>query len=199
MVPAAALLHASTKQANAVMSSEPREWFPTQEVQPQRVDLRHSKLGPRGYKLANKRTRDDLEQANEPDEAVGMDVEQVPAEQHSNKRVKGEDVVHRKLVGVYKEVAKPMYSLKKSISTTWAKKMEAKAARQQYLERKRAAVASYKEKRKAMAERRKQAKERKKANQQKSMVVQKVTNTATVKRMMKDKKQRKLLATADTN
>jgi len=51
----------------------------------------------------------------------------------------------------------------------------------------------------AKSDERAAAKERKKTNQAKSAVVHKITNSATVKKMMKSRKQRKLLKTADTN
>ena len=46
--------------------------------------------------------------------------------------------------------------------------------------------------------RREAAKARKLENQKKSAVVQKITNPATLKRMLKSKKQRKKIAVADT-
>ena len=46
-------------------------------------------------------------------------------------------------------------------------------------------------------ERRRVAKERKEANQKKNLKMEKISNPATLKRMMASKKQRKLLVTAD--
>ena len=46
-------------------------------------------------------------------------------------------------------------------------------------------------------ERRRVAKERKEANQKKNLKMEKISNPATLKRMLASKKQRKLLVTAD--
>ena len=49
----------------------------------------------------------------------------------------------------------------------------------------------------AEKERRRVAKERKEAQQKKNLKMEKISNPSTIKRMMKSKKQRKLLVTAD--
>ena len=49
----------------------------------------------------------------------------------------------------------------------------------------------------AEKERRRVAKERKEVQQKKNLKMEKISNPATIKRMMKSKKQRKLLVTAD--
>eukprot|EP00878_Enallax_costatus_P027176 GHUV01029234.1.p1 GENE.GHUV01029234.1~~GHUV01029234.1.p1 ORF type:complete len:110 (+),score=40.67 GHUV01029234.1:419-748(+) len=85
------------------------------------------------------------------------------------------------------------------LGSSWEKKMQEKALRKAFLEQKQAARESLRDKRKADAQHRAAVKERKKQNQEKSAQVQKITNSATLKKMMKSKKQRKLLRTADTN
>lgn len=81
------------------------------------------------------------------------------------------------------------------LKTSWDKKMAEKATRASFLEHKRSTLAVRKEKLKAETKRRAAVKEQKEANRLKSQVVQKVS-TATAKKMMKDKKQRKKLVTA---
>lgn len=49
----------------------------------------------------------------------------------------------------------------------------------------------------AKSDEKRAAKERKKINQAKSAIVQQITNPATLKKMMKSKKQRKLLTTME--
>ncbi len=75
--------------------------------------------------------------------------------------------------------------------------MELKAKQQAYLTRKREAVQAVKDQHAAKAKQKKEARERKKANQAKSVVVQTISNPATLKKMMKSRKARKRLVTVD--
>ncbi|GLC44095.1 hypothetical protein PLESTB_000929800 [Pleodorina starrii] len=183
------------------------EWVPAQYPKGvDTVDLRRlTGVQPKGFKerTAGKRKRDAEEQAEDEQPEAMQEEDTQPAAGHSEKRQKADETTYRPVSGkTWKApgqrastVMRPATLGKKS----WGKRMTEKAARKHILEQKAEAVAAAKAKRKAAAEQRKAAKERKTANQQKSAVVQKITNSATVKKMMKDKKQRKLLRTADTN
>ncbi|GFR43546.1 hypothetical protein Agub_g4639 [Astrephomene gubernaculifera] len=182
------------------------EWVPAQYPKDMdNVDLRRLVgVQPKGFKerTAGKRKRDAEEQVDDEQVAAMQEDEQQELKQ-PEKRQKADETTFRPVSGrTWKlpgqrasTVMKPSTSGKKS----WNQRMADKAARKNLQELKGEAVAAAKAKRKAAADQRKAAKERKAANQQKSAVVQKITNTATVKKMMKDKKQRKLLRTADTN
>lgn len=127
--------------------------------------------------------------------------EDVPTATESNKRQKLDGVAYRKVSGKVWKSGNDKASTKKtaSLSSTWEKKMANKAGREHFMTFKKEAVAAAKSKRKAAADQRRLAKERKDANKAKSTVVQKITNSATLKKMMKSKKDRKKLKTADTN
>lgn len=80
--------------------SEPVEWVPTQYKQPEILDYREAKMGPKGYKVnpvkSRKRTREEVEK-----EVQDADPEEVQAEMEvdedmqeaSGKRQKGADGV----------------------------------------------------------------------------------------------------------
>ncbi|EFJ50874.1 hypothetical protein VOLCADRAFT_103666 [Volvox carteri f. nagariensis] len=189
------------------VEAETHEWVPAQYPKDvDSVDLRRLiGVQPKGYKerSVGKRKRDAAEQAeDEHPMAMQEDMEQQDATQ-APKRQKADETMYRPVSGKSwkppgqraSTVMRPASLGKKS----WGKKMTEKASRKHLLDLKAEAVAATKAKRKAAAEQRKRAKELKASNQQKSAVVQKITNSATVKKMMKDKKQRKLLRTADTN
>ncbi|KXZ43311.1 hypothetical protein GPECTOR_94g633 [Gonium pectorale] len=187
------------------MAVEAAEWVPAQYPKDvDSVDLRRlTGVQPKGYKerTAGKRKRD-AEQEEE-DAAMQEDEQQQQPVIPSEKRQKADETTFRPVSGkVWKAPGQRASTVMKPATVgrkNWNKRMTEKAARKHLLEQKSEAVAAAKAKRKAAADQRKAAKERKQANQQKSAVVQKITNTATVKKMMKDKKQRKLLRTADTN
>ena len=113
------------------------------------------------------------------------------------------------------------------LATAWEKKMAERSVRKAFVEHKRTIIDDRKQKlnvrrtrarpagsrhppptpppppslpplQQAERKRREALKQQKQENREKSSVVQKITNSATVKRMMKDRKQRKLLRTADT-
>lgn len=174
------------------------DWVPTQEKQSVPVDFRNVKLGPKGYKERRKRKLEEQEEL----ETCPVDMEEDVASAPTGKRQKLADgTPYRKVSGkVWKGPAQPATKVMKAPSKKdWDKKMAEKRAKQAFKEQKDAAQQAIKDKRKAKARERQAAKERKEQNQKKSAVVQKITNAATVKKMMKSKKQRKLIKTADTN
>jgi len=99
----------------------------------------------------------------------------------------------------WKEPALRANTLRPAIlSTTWAKKMEAKAERADFQARRAAVVAERKDKARGIRVAREAAKARKEANAAAAAVVQKITKSSTLARLMKSKKQRKTLRKADT-
>lgn len=114
------------------------------------------------------------------------------------KRVKHNTVGVGKASGrAWKQPAQRAGSLKNpNLSSTWEKKMAIKAEETAFKDRKRAAAAAHKEAAAEGRRKREAAKQRKLEAQQRSAIVTRVTS-ATAKRMMKNKKQRKLLRTAD--
>ncbi|KIZ01821.1 hypothetical protein MNEG_6141 [Monoraphidium neglectum] len=189
-------------------------WEPAQESKElgDPVDLRGAALGPKGYKVNPIKTsrkrkieepQDDVmeEQQQQQPEAMDADGGAGAAAAPGAKRQRVEGEPYRTVSGkVWKGPGTKAGTYKSAIvGTTWEKKMAAKATKKVLSEQKAIAVGALKAKRKAKAQQREAAKIRKKENQAKSVVVQKITNAATVKKMMKSKKQRKLLKTADTN
>lgn len=197
------------------------DWEPARESKEMGdpVDMRGAALGPKGYKInpiksSRKRKLDEQPLVDAMDEGEeqqqrrtrqqpeAMDADNGAAEEaRGTKRQRVEGKPYRTVSGkVWKGPGTKAGTYKAAIvGTSWEKKMAAKAARKQLAEQKAAATEAIRAKRKAKAQQREAAKERKKENQAKSTVVQKITNSATVKKMMKSKKQRKLLKTADTN
>ncbi|PNH09612.1 hypothetical protein TSOC_003761 [Tetrabaena socialis] len=192
------------------------EWVPAQYPKDvDNVDLRSlTGVAPKGYKERNagKRKREAEERAVvEEQEAAAADQQPAPMEEDdkpaaapSGKRQKADEETYRpvragqpwKTPG---QRASTIMKVSTASNKSWSKRMTEKAAKKHLQGIKAEFVAAGKAKRKAAADQRKVAKERKLANQKKSAVVQKISNSATVKKMMKDKKQRKLLRTADTN
>lgn len=182
------------------MAVDGETWVPAQDRPAENVDLRRLvAIAPKGVKRRRADTPEPEEQA-----AAGMeeDVPEPEAEQ-SGKRQKADESTYRPVSGKkWKAPGQKASTVMRPSAHTgksWNKKMQERAAQKHLKDIKKEAVEAAKAKRKAAAEQRKAAKERKAQNQQKSAVVQKITNSATVKKMMKDKKQRKLLRTADTN
>uniref|UniRef100_A0A7R9V9I8 Coiled-coil domain-containing protein 86 n=1 Tax=Chlamydomonas euryale TaxID=1486919 RepID=A0A7R9V9I8_9CHLO len=183
------------------------DWVPAQERQPQAVDFRRYTTQPKGYKERNKRKLDDdyeaAAAAADAEPAVmeldgGEDAQQtVPA----GKRRKAEGVAY---IPVYEKkagIAKPERSsrtMRHVHKTSWERKMQEKAGKKQFSEIKAAALADRKAAKRADAEHRRSVKEKKAAARERSAVVQPVSS-ATAKRMMKNRKQKRLLKTADTN
>lgn len=169
-----------------------------QERKPESVDLRRltaRELGPKRRREVE--DEDDVMEAEEQQQQPASE----PAEAGpSSKRQKADETTWRPVSGKGWKAPEERAStvMKAQTSKTWGKRMEEKAQRQQLLAIKAEVVAEGRAKRKATAMQRKASKERKMANRAKSEVVQQVS-TATVKKMMKNKKQKKLLRKADTN
>lgn len=193
------------------------DWEPAQESRDKLiVDLRAAALGPKGYKInplktSRKRRIEDEEEEQQQEErereqrqrpqAMDEDAGGGQAPAAKRRRVVAEGEPWRTVSGkVWKGAGFKAGTYKSAVvGTTWEQKMALKAARKQFSEQKAAAGELRRDKRKAKSAERAAAKERKKVNQAKSAVVQKITNAATVKKLLKSKKQRKLIKTADTN
>mmetsp|Transcript_8508 Transcript_8508/g.18174 ORF Transcript_8508/g.18174 Transcript_8508/m.18174 type:complete len:182 (-) Transcript_8508:629-1174(-) len=177
-------------------------WVPSQYKVQETPDFRNAKLGPKGFKEKTKRKLEEMQEQLAHEEETAMDQDEPqPVETQSIKRRKADGVNY---VPVYEREAKAPAEraakiMKAGVTSSWEKKMKNKASRQMFMEHKREAVNAMKEKKKADVEHRKMVRERRKANQEKSAVVQKITNSATLKKMMKNKKQKKSLKMADTN
>jgi rRNA-processing protein CGR1 len=212
------LARIKSSMSSIAQDFEAPDWVPPQHeliVNPQ--DFRGIKRGPKGYKeknnpnLKRKLEADVSEDAMDEDEAApGAGADHDPMQQdddglQSSKRRKQEGA---KYVPIYeRQVKKPASRAGKVMkgqtggggSTAWEKKMKEKALRAAFVEQKKETIALIKEKKKQEADRRKAVKERREANKTKSQVTQKITNNATLKKMMKNKKQKKTLKKADTN
>ncbi|MEW5312938.1 MAG: hypothetical protein WDW38_004536 [Sanguina aurantia] len=169
------------------------------------TDFRAIGLGPRGYKESNKRKMQDMEELSKqsaPD-ASAMEEGEEEAAEPSGKRQKAEDGIPRPVSGkgkAWKLPATRAASMMKPLSkSTWEQRMTDKALRKTFMEQKRASADRVKEAKKAKSKAFAEAKKRKILNQQKSAVTQKITKASTLKKLMKNRKQKKLLKTADTN
>jgi len=174
---------------------------PPQHTAQPLFDFRHMAHGPRGYKCSNKRKLDDYE-------------EQVAADQLETPMQTGEEPVPKmpkrrkvnNVVGVGSASGRPWKvpgeragSFKNPLlSTSWEKKMKDKAERDAFKVVKRESIAAHKEKLAKVKKQRQDARAKKEANKQKSNVTQTISSNATLRKMMKSKKQRKLLQKADT-
>ncbi|KAG2445729.1 hypothetical protein HXX76_000335 [Chlamydomonas incerta] len=165
-------------------------------------------VAPKGYKVnpiksqKRKRVEESEEEPMEEETTMQQD-EPVADAAQAGKRQKADEKTWRPVSGkVWKapgQRASKVMKANVSSNKSWGRRMTEKAANKALKETKAEALKETKAKRKAAADQRKAARERKQANQAKSAVTQKITNAATVKKMMKDKKQKKLLRTADTN
>ncbi|GAX84922.1 hypothetical protein CEUSTIGMA_g12343.t1 [Chlamydomonas eustigma] len=175
------------------------EWVPVQATLPEAVDLRGIATGPKGYKERNENLKRSIQDRD--DDFTAMDEDAAAEDGQSIKRRKADFVkyipIHQRNPKAPSERAGKV--MRSSSKSSWERKMKEKAEKGHFLEHKKEALAEAKSKRKAIAEQRKAAKERKEANKEKSMVVQKITKNSTLKKMMKNKKQKKLLRKADTN
>mmetsp|Transcript_10501 Transcript_10501/g.29885 ORF Transcript_10501/g.29885 Transcript_10501/m.29885 type:complete len:191 (-) Transcript_10501:261-833(-) len=181
-------------------------YIPAQhEAHPRLHDFRGTETGPRGYKLRNSKKRGREEIDMEPD------TETQDAGQDMDTEVKIDPMPKRLRTDVQRDVSglgasskrswkEPLDKVKKSVKpTSWEKKMTIKAQTKVFTEHKKAAIGEYKAKWKAVADQRKAAAQRKEENRKKSEIVQVIKNPATLKRMMKNRKQKAKLVTRDTN
>lgn len=171
-------------------------------------DFRHFPSETRGYKVGVTKygkvgTKRKLEEYAEQVEREREQMEQgeaVPASvQEPAKRAKHNVLGVGKSSGRgdWKQPGERAGSLRNpKLSTSWEKKMKAKAEEAAFKDAKRAALAARKEAAAEERRRREEAKARKEAKRAAAAVTTRVS-AATAKRMMKNKKQRKLLKTGD--
>jgi hypothetical protein len=195
----------------------PVDWEPARVVVVPRADLRGS-TEHASRRTVNKRRRDDAADALRGREDVEADEDDGAAaamktdggaaaattqlaQVSSSKRVRVEGAPYRPVSGKTWKVASARAGAAKAAvlgkNSSWEKVAARRDARRVALAAKREAVEAAKGRRRAAAQQRAAAKERKKANQARSAVVQPVSS-ATAKRMMKSKKQRKLLRKIDS-
>ncbi|EIE22047.1 hypothetical protein COCSUDRAFT_53945 [Coccomyxa subellipsoidea C-169] len=164
------------------------------------TDFRNAALGPVGYKMCRKRKMQEYQEQVDLEEAQMDETEEVTIAAAPAKRLKLNTVGVGKTSGRgWKEAGERAGSLRNPLlSTSWEKKMADKAAAQQFKAVKKAAVDAHKEKKQKLRTQREANLKRKEENRRKSLVTQKISNPATLKRMLKSKKDRKKLMTADT-
>lgn len=160
-------------------------------------DFRGATTEPRGFKAKRKRDIEELQ-----DQANRDAAEFAMAELTSPPPVKR---TKHNTLGAGKESGRPWKaagerasSLKNPLlSSSWETKMQAKREHKQFQAARTEALAVHKEKLAVQRKRHEAAKQRREQNRRKSAVVQKITNHATLRKMMASKKQRKKLMTAD--
>jgi len=198
------------------------DWEPSRVVPHDNVDLRQS-VNHASRRTVNKRRREeaaDLLRGREDVDAMEADHEGGAAGKggasgggepaapmtlskvSSSKRARVEGSPYRTVSGKTWKVASARAGAAKAAvlgkNSSWEKVSARRDQRRAAVAQKREAVASAKERRRAAGKQRADAKERKKANQARSAVLQPISNPATLKKMMKSKKQRKLLRKMDT-
>jgi hypothetical protein len=206
----------------------PADWEPSSVVIAPRADLRHSTEHASRRTVNKRRReeaadllrgREDVEAGDEGDgDAMKTDggagaastsaptpapaPEMVLQKVSSSKRARVEGAPYRPVSGKTWKVASARAGAAKAAvlgkNSSWEKVAARRDARRAAVAAKREAQDAAKERRRAAAQQRAAAKERKKANQAKSAVVQAISNPATLKKMLKSKKQRKLLRKVDS-
>lgn len=168
---------------------------PPQMPFPHTYDFRHACTAPHGVKHLRKRKHQEIQ--DQVDADLAQMPEDKPEEQPSAKRTKFQN--NRVSGKNWKAVAPRMSSTgNPKLNTSWDDKMKAKAEAALYKGQKDEARAERREQLNTEKNRRKAVKERKAENVKKALAKtgQKITNNATLRRMMKSKKQRKQLVTA---
>lgn len=165
---------------------------PPQMPVPHTYDFRHASTAPKGVKHLRKRKLQDIQ------DQVDADLAQMPEDQpRPAKKLK---IQANRVSGKrWKATAPRMSSTgNPKLRTSWDEKMKAKAEAALFKGQKDEARAERKEQLNTEKERRKAVKERKAENTKQALAKtgQKITNNATLRRMMKSKKQRKTLVTA---
>ena len=184
----------------ASLAAAAEAYAPPQLPEPAVHDFRRARgLQPRGYLLSKKRKADERHD----DDAVAMDAAAAGgASGYAPRRTRAKHDVTGlgKASGRgWKEPSKRASALKPAtLSTPWEKKMALRAAKVAFAEAKRAAVDARKARLRDARQAREAALARKKAAQEAAAVTQTITKTSTIKRMLKNKKQARLLKKADT-
>lgn len=172
-------------------------YAPPQHPVPATHDFREARgLTPRGFKLARKRKLEAGAADVDGDAMVDAATGYAPRRTRTKLNVAG---LAKASGRAWKEPSQRASTLRPAtLSTPWQKKMEAKAAKAAFLEAKRAAVDARKDRLRTARAAREAALARKKAAQEAAAVTQTITKSSTVKRMLKSKKQARLLKKADT-
>lgn len=173
--------------------------MPPQLKMPAIHDFRGAPTNQRGFLMKNKRKLEEYAEQVAADEAAMEDGGEQAAFKWPAKRQKLDTSGVGRVSGRgWKQPGTRAGALKNPhLATSWEKKMADKAAAKLFKEQKTAASDEHKAKISKEKERRRVVKERKEANQKKNLKMEKISNPATLKRMMASKKQRKLLVTAD--
>lgn len=174
-------------------------YTPAQQPTPATHDFREARgLTPRGFKLARKRKLEASVTVDGDDDAMvdAAAAGYAPRRTRTKLNVAG---LAKASGRAWKEPAVRASTLRPAtLSTPWEKKMALKAQRAAFQAAKHAAVDARKERLRAARGAREAALARKKAAQEAAAVTQTITKTSTIKRMLKSKKQARLLKKADT-
>eukprot|EP00884_Botryococcus_braunii_P022428 jgi/Botrbrau1/886/Bobra.0167s0010.1 len=173
-------------------------WVPQQVKAPTMHDYRFAVTGPRGYKLSRKRKLEETDLGVDQQMVIdsGANEKDVP---RSAKKAKHNIVGLGKSSGrPWKEPGERAGTLRNAnLSTSWETKMQQKEQQTKFRELKQAVIEARRQKLQGIRKQKEAAKARKQENREKSLVTQTISKPATVKRMLKSKKGRKLLRKAD--
>ncbi|DBA68351.1 hypothetical protein WJX79_009400 [Trebouxia sp. C0005] len=177
------------------------------QYQPARVnDFRGAGFAPKGFREKAVKSRGSKRKLEEYQEQVDRDeAEMKDADKPAPVSFKKLQSIKCDISGVgkasgrqWKEPGQRAGALKsQNVSSSWEAKMRNKAETKIFRENRAEAIAVRKAKLKRARQQRSEAKAKKAEGQRKNTKVQQISNPATIKKMMKDKKQRKKLMTVD--
>lgn len=179
---------------------------PPQYKQPAVHDFRGAGFAPKGYREkavksgSSKRKLDEYQEQVTRDQAEMKEADAPAAVSFKRLKTTNSDVsgVGKASGRQWKEAGQRAGTLKsQNVSSSWEEKMRIKAETKIFRENRAQAIATRKAKLQRARQQRSEAKARKNEAQRKNTKVQQISNPATIKKMMKDKKQRKKLMTAD--
>lgn len=177
------------------------------QYQPARVnDFRGAGFAPKGYRdkgvqsKGSKRKLEEYQEQVDRDEAQMRDTDKPAPVSFKKLKTTKSDVsgVGKASGRQWKEAGQRAGTMKsQNVSSSWDEKMRLKAETKIFRENRAAAIATRTAKLKRARQQRSEAKAKKAEGQRRNTKVQQISNPATIKKMMKDKKQRKKLMTAD--
>lgn len=177
------------------------------QYQPARVnDFRGAGFAPKGFRekavksRGSKRKLEEYQEQVDRDEAEMKDVDKPAPVTFKKLKTTKSDIsgVGKASSRQWKEPGQRAGALKsQNVSSSWEAKMRNKAETKIFRENRAEAIAVRKAKLQRARQQRSEAKAKKAEGQRRNTKVQQISNPATIKKMMKDKKQRKKLMTVD--
>lgn len=186
--------HTMTTSLDAAVAA----YAPPQQPTPATHDFRAARgLTPRGFKQARKRKLDaSLTEADDVAVVVDASTGYAPRRTRAKHNVAG---LAKSSGRAWKEPSQRASAARPAtLSTPWEKKMALKAQKAAFSAARRTAVDAQKQRLRTARDAREAALARKKAAQEAAAVTQTITKTSTIKRMLKSRKQARLLKKADT-